>query len=93
MCTIVNHKALHLHIGSIVENITIEEMSEAAQEPEGEQQFQEENNAAQDTNLNLTNSAIDQGKPQCISTIIIGSLLHSYLCVIYLYLCIRFCRN
>ena len=36
---IVIHEALHLHIGSIIENVAIEEMPEAAQEPEGEQQF------------------------------------------------------
>src|SRR6266508_3416010 len=63
---IVIHEALHLHIGSIIENIAIEEMSEAAQEPEGEPQFQEEPDAAQDANLNSINSATDQGKLRCI---------------------------
>ncbi len=78
----VAHEALHLHIGSIIENVAIEETPEAAQEPEGEQQFQEEIDAAQDSNLNPTNSATNQGKPQCISTIIITSLLYHYLCII-----------
>ena len=56
---IVTNKAFHLHIDSIVENIAIEETSEAAQETEGEQQFQEEPDTAQDANLNLINSATD----------------------------------
>ena len=82
MCIFVIHKALHLHIGSIIENVAIEETLEAAQEPEGEQQFQEEIGIAQDTNLNPSNYATDQGKPRCISTIIITSLLYHYLCSI-----------
>ena len=39
VCMFVAHKALHLHIGSIIENVAIEETPEAAQEPEGEPQF------------------------------------------------------
>ena len=82
VCMILTLKALPLHIDSIVENITIEETLEAIQEPEGEPQFQEEPEADQDANLNLTNSATNQGKPRCISTIIIASLLYHYLCII-----------
>ena len=36
VCIFVAHKALHLHIGSIIENVAIEETPEAAQEPQGE---------------------------------------------------------
>ena len=75
----VAHEALHLHIGSIIEYVAIEETPEAAQEPEGEPQFQEEPEAGQDANLNSINSATDQGKPQCIPPIITESLSHVYL--------------
>ena len=85
MCIFATHKAFHLHINSVVENVTSEETLEATQEPEGEPQFQEEPEADQDANLNLTNSATDQGKPRCILPIIIASLLHYYLCIIYVY--------
>ena len=82
---IVIHEALHLHIGSLIENVAIKEMPEAAQEPEGETQFQEGPEAAQDANLNPNNYTTDQGKPRCISPIIIVSLLHHYLCIISVY--------
>ena len=82
---IVIHGALHLHIGSIIENVGNEETLEGTQEPEGEPWFQEETEADQDTNSNLIDSATNQGKPWCISTIIIASLLHHYLCIIFVH--------
>jgi len=83
---ILTLKALPLHIDSIVENIAIEETPEAAQEPEGEQQFQEEPGIDQDTNLNSISSATNQGKPRCISPIIPSSLSHVYICI-FVHLC------
>ena len=75
----VTHKAFQLLIDSIVENIMIEETSEAAQELVSEPQFQEEPDTDQDANLNSINSTTDQGKPRCIPPIVTMSLSHVYL--------------
>ena len=69
-----------------------EEAIVATQDPVEEQQHLAEEEGDQDSNMNSINYATDQGKPRCISPIIIASLLHHYY-VLYLYMCIRFCRN
>jgi len=74
MCIFATHKEFHLHINSVVENIASEEALEATMELEGEPQFQEEPEADQYANLNPNNSTTNQGKPRCISPIIIVSL-------------------
>ena len=81
----VTHEAFHLHINSVVEHIAIEETLEAAQEPKGEPQFQEETDAAQDANLNLNNSTTNQGKSRCIPLRYSSEsyyLLYTYICAL-----------
>ena len=58
----------------------------AAQDPAEEQHHLAEEEGDQDANLNSINSTADQGKPRCISPIIIASLLHNYLCIISVHL-------
>ena len=63
-----------------------EEAIVATQDPVEEQQHLAEEEGDQDSNMNSINYATDQGKPQCISPIVITSLLHSYLYIMLVHL-------
>ncbi len=53
-----------------------------AKEPEEEYEVAD---PVADQDPTLTNFDTQQGKPRCISPIIIASLLHHYLCIISVY--------
>ena len=82
VCAVI-HTSASFHVENAVKDLQMLE----AEDPEAEYQEQPEEeyevvDPVADQDPTLTNFETQQGKPRCISTIIIASLLYHYLCII-----------